>query len=72
MWKDHRLNISGFNSKLDKYINFPINLVDHMWIPDLVFDNTKTGMVFHLAQPNRVIRLLSDGTFRRSSRCVCK
>lgn len=72
MWKDHRLNISVFQSKLDKYFNFPINLVDFMWIPDLVFDNTKNGMVFHLAQPNRVIRLQSDGTFRRSSRCVSK
>ena len=70
MWKDPRLNVTGFTSKFDKYYNFPSHLAEYMWVPDLIFDNTKNGMVFHLAQQNRVIRLLSDGTFRRSSRFV--
>ena len=71
-WKDHRLNLSGYLSEMNEPLNFPTELSKYIWVPDLVFDNTRHGVLFTLSQPNTVIKLNPNGYFIRSSRFVIK
>lgn len=66
-WKDERLNLTYYQSNQDEPI-FPPYLMKDIWAPDLVFDNTKDGKLFHLTLPNTVTKVQKDGTFSRSSR----
>lgn len=71
-WKDHRLNLSGYLSEIEMGFKLPTELVKKLWVPDLVFDNMKHGVLFDLSQPNTYIEVLPSGFFCRWSRFVTK
>ncbi|KAG8187779.1 hypothetical protein JTE90_025817 [Oedothorax gibbosus] len=65
-WTDGRLNLSAFSGERGRA--FPQTLVQDLWVPDLVFDNAKSGVLFGLTLPNTHVKVEKDGRLGRTSR----
>ncbi|KAG8173072.1 hypothetical protein JTE90_004240 [Oedothorax gibbosus] len=65
-WTDWRLNLSSYVG--ENAIKFPQILVQHLWVPDLVFDNAKSGVLFDVSVPNTYVVVCEDGSLGRTSR----
>ncbi|KAG8175317.1 hypothetical protein JTE90_008147, partial [Oedothorax gibbosus] len=65
-WNDWRLNLSSYVGEC--VVSFPQALVQDLWVPDLMFDNAKSGVLFDLSVPNTIVEVYKDGSLGRSSR----
>ncbi|KAG8182559.1 hypothetical protein JTE90_007296, partial [Oedothorax gibbosus] len=75
-WNDWRLNLSSY---VGEYVEvFPQTLLQDLWVPDLMFDNAKSGVLFDLSVPNTIVEVYKDGSLSRlssahiSNRCPTK
>ncbi|CAL1262158.1 unnamed protein product, partial [Larinioides sclopetarius] len=63
LWNDSRVNLSSFPSESSKgYTAIPDTLVDKLWMPDVIFENAKSGVIFSLSVPNTYISVLRSST----------
>ncbi|XP_023212135.1 glycine receptor subunit alpha-1-like, partial [Centruroides sculpturatus] len=73
-WKDPRLNIHKLNLTSTRIL--PQNYINEIWLPDLVFDNSKWAQLFQFSLPNIVIKIRKDHTIykvtRYSFQVACK
>ncbi|GBN05694.1 Gamma-aminobutyric acid receptor subunit rho-2 [Araneus ventricosus] len=67
-WLDERLNLSTYRNNDGVTTLFPTELTKHIWTPDVVFDNAKTGVLFSLSLPNTMVRVAPTGYLYRSTR----
>ncbi|XP_023241247.1 glycine receptor subunit alphaZ1-like isoform X3 [Centruroides sculpturatus] len=65
-WTDPRLKLEVLNLTLSKIL--PPSADDTLWVPDLMFDNTKWGYLFQYSIPNTFILITKDLIFRKSTR----
>ncbi|XP_023240277.1 glycine receptor subunit alpha-4-like [Centruroides sculpturatus] len=65
-WKDPRLRLEMLN--ITNYKVLHPKAAKSIWIPDLVFDNSKWGQLFQFSIPNTAIKIYQDNTIRKLSR----
>ncbi|XP_067134254.1 glycine receptor subunit alphaZ1-like [Centruroides vittatus] len=65
-WRDPRLNLEVLNLTMTKVL--PPSAESTLWIPDIVYDNSKWGELFQFSIPNTVIRISKDHTIMKTSR----
>ncbi|XP_023214127.1 glycine receptor subunit alpha-1-like, partial [Centruroides sculpturatus] len=64
-WTDPRLKLEVLNLTLSKIL--PPSADDTLWVPDLMFDNTKWGHLFQYSIPNTFILITKDRIFRKTT-----
>ncbi|XP_023210567.1 glycine receptor subunit alpha-3-like [Centruroides sculpturatus] len=65
-WKDPRLKLNLLNLTRIKVL--PPIAEKLLWIPDLVFGNSKSGQLFQFSLPNTAIKINKDETIQKVSR----
>lgn len=68
IWKDDRLNLTYFEEHYTETPVLPSYIRSKIWEPDLVFDNTKDGKLFHLSIPNTVIKVMRSKFLKKATR----
>ncbi|GBM68459.1 Glutamate-gated chloride channel alpha [Araneus ventricosus] len=63
-WKDPRLNLSHRK----EHFHISTDIVEDMWTPDLIFENSKGGWVYQLAVPNIIVQTHLYGYLHRFTR----
>ena len=65
MWTDESLRFNSSDPDMPIYI---YHNVDKFWLPDIYFPNEKSSRTYSVQEPNRVIRIYSNGTVRYVTR----
>lgn len=65
-WRDERLKFDGPMQVL------PLNnlLASKIWTPDTFFHNGKKSVAHNMTTPNKLLRLVDNGTLLYTMRCV--
>ncbi|XP_055931488.1 gamma-aminobutyric acid receptor subunit rho-3-like [Argiope bruennichi] len=63
-WKDPRLNLTHRR----EHFHISTDIVEEMWTPDLIFENSKGGWVYQLAVPNIIVQTHLYGYLHRFTR----
>ncbi|XP_022243358.1 gamma-aminobutyric acid receptor subunit rho-2-like [Limulus polyphemus] len=66
IWEDSRLLVDCVTS--EKSVKLPDNIVKLIWMPDIYFENTKSGTLFSTTVPNTIVKILPDKSILRNAR----
>ncbi|XP_076314810.1 gamma-aminobutyric acid receptor subunit pi-like [Tachypleus tridentatus] len=66
IWEDSRLLVDCVTS--EKSVKLPDNVANLIWMPDIYFENSKSGTLFSTTIPNKIVKILPDKSILRTAR----